>query len=147
LGFSSPVCAVNSIGCIKTSDSDPNNRLTVAVHEYTESYCRHTCMLWSSLLFCFMDLDLSYRRVIRFNLANGYWRLGRNCFKSGRFHHATLAFVRCLKAHPYVFITFVLGRRLISSDKYAVPMNMPVYHPETQTAKIETLECEAQRSQ
>ena len=83
LGIGAPVCAVSGVGCVRTAD-DSNNRLIDLVPPGSEQHVIEQAMLWRGVLDRFPEIEPGYKRLVRANLADSYWRLCRFYWRSGR---------------------------------------------------------------
>ena len=109
LGIGGPVCAVNAVGCVKTSDATDQNRLTGIIPAGSQGFWEHECMLWSGLVQRFLNLAPSQQRALRFNLAIAHWRLARMHWRSGWVAGSAINFLQSVKAHPAILL-WLLGR-------------------------------------
>ena len=100
LGIGGVICAVNTLGCIRTQDDHQSNRLTAVVHNFTEEYWKHSSMLWNSVLSRFPDLPQYYRRILRYNLASAYWRLTRFYWQDGALFQSCIPLLKVINTHP-----------------------------------------------
>ncbi len=100
LGIGASVCAVNSVGCIQTSDDNQNNRLTGIMHAGSVSYWEQECLLCKALLARFPNLEQSYKRVLRYKLAAAHWRLTRLQLRAGRIVRSAKNCLQSAMAEP-----------------------------------------------
>ncbi len=105
LGIGGPICAVNTVGCVQTSDARQENRLTGIMDTRSEGFWKLECLLWAGLMSRFSNLGPSHRRVMRCYLAIAHWRLARLYWRSGRIASSLIHLLQSLKTEP----VFVLG--------------------------------------
>ena len=146
LGIGSEICAVNTIGCVRTSDDNPKNRLTAAINNRTIDFWMHACLLWGGLLIRFPDLNPFYRRAIRYNLASAYWRLVRLHWQSGRVPQAVFAFLQSTMTEPAFLLWLLRKHKSTGWEENVVPRCLAVTSPAIRDASAQAVEIAFEKS-
>jgi hypothetical protein len=109
-GIGGSVCAVNAVGCVYSADDNAQNRLT-KINNNVENYWNCKRMLWSIVHSRLPELIPAYQLIIRCKLAEAFWRLARNHWKTGRRFQGIVAFLQCIKTCPSFPIIVVRDRK------------------------------------
>lgn len=107
LGVGSPICAVNGIGGIQTSDDSQDNRLTGIVNSRSEDYWKHAYRLSSNVLARFPNLKRRHRQALRFDMACASWMLARVHWRSGGFASGCRALFQSLRIYPPFLLSVI----------------------------------------
>jgi hypothetical protein len=107
LGIGGPVCAVAGVGCVQTSDAPAANRLTGVVPRRQVDFFTCNVMLWRQVLTRFPRLDPAHRRLVRFNLAAAYLRLGQSLWASGRVGQSAWSLLQVAVTEPPFFLWLI----------------------------------------
>ena len=121
VGIWGPVCAVNTVGGIETSDDHKKNRLTWIWNSHSEGYWEHESMLWSGLLDRFPNLTPDYQRGLHYGLAVAHWRLSRLHWRSRQFTHCVRDFLNSARAEPLFFLWLLRHRKSYGWESSVFP--------------------------
>lgn len=121
LGIGRPVCAVNSIGCIQTSDDTQTNRLTGVIHTRSRGFLDLECVLWRRLIDQFPEVPAQYRLAMHYNLAAAHWRLTRLHWHNGSKVDSTKHLFKTAAAQPGFLLWLIRHRRSDGWEKTLFP--------------------------
>ena len=103
-GIGLPVCAVNSIGTIQTSDDQSGGRLTTTISNRTPRYWRCSVLMWRDLLARIPAGDTQSRSLVRQRLATSHLRLGMLTKGGAGIFRLPLHLAKGFCAHPKTFV-------------------------------------------
>ena len=108
-GYRQPICALNHIGTIMTSESG-GGRLTAEMAPNSEPYLEYTALLWGDLLRQLPELSSSEASLLRTRLVQSQLRLARAAFREGAWLDGILRLARPAIKNPVVAYRLTLKR-------------------------------------
>ncbi len=115
-GIAKPVCAVQGIGTIQTSDDQSGGRLTTTISNRTQRYWKCSVLMWTDLLGRIPSSDAPSKRLVRQRLATSHLRLGMLAAKEGGALRFPGQLMRAFFAHPKTVLQ-TFGKKLGMGSK------------------------------